>query len=609
MRVRIAALRLEVTARMAASALIAAALMLCGVQPASRANSQPVVSASASLVAPKEIRVGMWTLRQDREVRLEPAAGASMRPCRQCPAHLMKGPATAVAEADSVVFTSGRPPVRTSEIRLEGGVTLKAHGESETLQFPVVITARAGVLVIAVSMPVEAYVQRVVASESGAADSAESLKALAVVVRSFALHVSHGHADYDVCDSTHCQLLRWRADAARVSAAEPAVLSTAGETLWFKGQRATAYFHKDCGGRTASPAEVWPRAKPAAYLPSRVDRYCTAEGGRAWAAELTRAELTAALNAGGVAAPGWQHVTVARRGESGRAVTLRLDQREVAAEDFRLAVGKALGWNRIPSTWFEVSQQGDRFVFHGRGWGHGVGLCQTGAAAMSAQGLSARQILEQYFPGAEADDEATGRAWMSFAGTGFTLECLSADDAVYVSAIAQARADAARVSGLHAPDSFTVRAFASTPAFRAATLEPGWVAAFTRDNWIATQPLRTLSARRLLAATMRHEFLHALVEREAGPRASLWLREGLVEAWTRPDTPPTRAAAEQTPALKLETIDTALAHSGSEQESEAAHRAAGWYAARLLELYGRAQMLNWLRTGLPDGVLSQAGFR
>ncbi len=168
---------------------------------------------------------------------------------------------------------------------------------------------------------------------------------------------------------------------------------------------------KDCGGRTASPAEMWPHAQPVPYLPSQPDRFCTADGGREWAAEITRAELTAALAAHGLAAPGWQNLTVARRGESGRAVTLRLDGNEISAEEFRLAVGESLGWNRIPSTWFEVSRQGDRFAFHGRGWGHGVGLCQKGAAAMAAQGRSAAQILQQYFPGAEAGDEATGQSW------------------------------------------------------------------------------------------------------------------------------------------------------------------------------------------------------
>jgi stage II sporulation protein D len=142
-------------------------------------------------------------------------------------------------------------------LELAGSVTLTAHDESLTLHNSVRISVRNGELVLAVTLPVETYVERVVASESGPADSIESLKALAIVVRSFALHQKHGHADYDLCDSTHCQLLHWAGGSSRQSAARAATLATAGETLWYQGQRAEAWFHQNCGGRTASPSEVW----------------------------------------------------------------------------------------------------------------------------------------------------------------------------------------------------------------------------------------------------------------------------------------------------------------------------------------------------------------
>ena len=136
------------------------------------------------------------------------------------------------------------------------------------------------------------------------------------------------------------------------------------------------------------------------------------------------------------------------------------------------------------------------------------------------------------FSGSAGRRRSDGREWNKFAGDGFVLESLDAGDAAYLPDLNRARAEASERSGLHAAASFTVRAFASTAAFRQATLAPGWVAAFTEGNWIGTQPLRTLAARQLLAETMRHEFLHALVEREAGPHAPLWLREGLVEVWS-----------------------------------------------------------------------------
>ncbi|MDR3797723.1 MAG: SpoIID/LytB domain-containing protein [Terracidiphilus sp.] len=551
----------------------------------------------------------MWTLWHDHDLTLTPTGPKEftlLQTCERCAAEVLHAPATIHAQKDGLNFSTAGKTVSSREIRLSGPVTLTAHGETVTLHDPVDLTAHAGVLVIVVTLPVENYVERVVASESGPGDSLESLKALAIVVRSFALHEAHGHADYDLCDSTHCQLLHWSGSGDRRGAAHAATLATAGETLWFHGQRALAYFGKDCGGRTASPDEIWPRAKLLPYLPSQPDPFCTRQGAREWAPQITRSDLTAALAAHGLAKPGWQNLSVARRGASGRAVTLQLDHTEISAEDFQLAVGESLGWNKVPSTWFEVSRQGDTFAFHGRGWGHGVGLCQKGAAAMAAQGRTTREILAQYFPGAEAADESTGRAWQSFAGDGFVLESLDGGDAGFLPDLNRARAEASGRSGLHASTPFTVRAFPSTPAFRQATLAAGWVAAFTEGNWIGAQPLRTLAARQLLADTMRHEFLHALVEREAGSKAPLWLREGLVEAWS--EAAPTKTPSAR-PKLTVDQINAALAHSASEDESEAAHRAAAWYAAQLLARYGRAQVLDWLRSDVPASVVVALGQR
>ncbi len=463
---------------------------------------------------------------------------------------------------------------------------------------------------MAVTLPVETYVERVVASESGPADTAESMKALSILVRSFALHQPHGHADYDLCDSTHCQLLHWSQSSGRWAAAHAATLSTAGETLWFHGARAEAWFHQNCGGRTASPNEIWPSTGPgreqsrgaAPWLVSRADPYCTANGARDWSTTLSLSDLTAALASAGLAQPGWKNLTVSRRGESGRAVTLLVGSAEVSGEDFRLAVGRAMGWNKILSTWFEVSQQGDGFLFHGRGSGHGVGLCQAGAAAMAALGRDSGQILAQYFPSATVADEATGLSWQSLSGQGFSLETLLSTDAAFQPQLAKALAEAESRSGLTSAAPITVRAFPSTNGFRDATLAPGWVAAFTEGNWIATQPLATLGARRLLVPTLRHEFLHALVESQASSGTPLWLREGLVEALSDVGGAAARGAQ---PTLKLDEVNGALARAASEAQSEAAHRAARWYAQRLLDRYGRTQVIDWLHSGLPSAALPQ----
>lgn len=552
------------------------------------------------------LRVGLWTLWHDKQITITPIpeGSATLRLCETCAPSTLTQPIQVQASEARLALADHR---EAATALFTGPVSLSAHGETLTLRNPLRITARAGELVMAVTLPIETYVERVVASESGPEDTTESLKALAIVVRSFALHQPHGHADYDLCDSTHCQLLHWGGNSGRGLAAHDATLATAGETLFFHGQRAQGWFHQNCGGRTASPDEVWPAngpgrelaAKPMPWLTSHSDPYCTASGAREWSADLSLPNLTAALAKAGLVRPGWTSLTVARRGESGRAVTLQIDAAQISAEDFRLAVGRGFGWGKILSSWFEVSRQGDHFLFHGRGSGHGVGLCQAGAAAMSAQGRDTTQILTQYFPGAVAADEASSRTWQALRGQGFVLETLNSADAASMPQLARALAEAESWSGLQPATDITIRAFPSTTAFRDATLAPGWVAAFTEGSWIATQPLATLAGRKLLASTLRHEFLHALVEAQAAPGTPLWLREGLVEGLSGE-----AKAGSAVPALKLDQIDHALTHAATEEQSEAAHRAAGWYFERLLARFGRARVMGWLKNGLPASAIA-----
>jgi stage II sporulation protein D len=542
------------------------------------------------------LRVGLWTLWHDHEVTVGAALGeAAMRTCEHCAVQPLTHDVKLHAEGNAIAFGDRH----AAELWLSGTLALQAHGEKIAIPYPVHATASSGVLTMAVTMPVERYVERVVASESGAGDSEESRKALAVAVRSFALHVRHGHMDYDLCDATHCQLLHWGV-TGREAAAHVATLATAGETLWFHGRRAAAWFHQNCGGHTAAPADVWgAKGEAASWLVGRADPYCTARGVREWSSTLTLDELTRALASQGLVAPGWKTLVVTRRNESGRAVTLMAGGTAISAEDFRLAVGRALGWNRVPGAWFEVSRSGDGFLFHGRGTGHGVGLCQAGAAAMAAQGLDAQAILAQYFPGAETRDEESGQRWQSFSRAKYRLESLEDTDRAYLPEIDRALADARSRSGIEPTGMITVRAFRSTPQFRAATLAPGWVAAFTEGNWIGVQPLGTLAGRKMLQAVMRHEMLHALVESTAGAKTPLWLREGLVEVWSV-DTPGTAAAPKMSP----DEVDRKLAHPASEVESEAAHQAARWYTEQAITRYGRAQVIVWLRSGVPAPAVS-----
>jgi len=557
-----------------------------------------ICAAQAETPPRATLRVALWTLHRDPTASVTPLTGATLQLCETCPNQPGK-PLTLQANNATLTWTEpNQLPRQSPQLLLAGNWRIAAHSESLTLGDPLRISAQSGALLFVATLPIERYVEQVVAAESGPADSPESLKALAVVARSFALQPRHGHAGFDVCDSTHCQFLRWRSSPQAHEAAQ----STAGEVLWISNHRAEAFFHQNCGGRTAAASEVWPQragAGPATQkaLLSREDPYCGRAGSPEWSTTLSRAQLTQALSAAGLAPSGWTTLTVAQRGPSGRAAILQIGAIRTAAEDFRLAVGRALGWNQIRSNWFEISPQGENFHFHGRGSGHGVGLCQTGAAEMAGAGKNDREILAQYFPNATAGEETTAIPWQSLPGQNFTLETSDPTDRQYLPALTQALAEAQSRSGLHPNAPIAVRAYRSTPVFRDATLAPGWVAAFTEGNRIALQPLRILAARRLLAGTARHEFLHALVETESTPQTPLWLREGLVEIWSGEPIPPAK------PAQSPDAISQQLAHAASLAESQQTHRAAAWYASQLLNRHGRAQTLAWLRAGVPQSAL------
>ena len=172
-------------------ALLLAALLTPAAQAQSSANPLPH--------PPATLRIGLWTLWHDKQITIAPAAESAptLRLCETCATSPLTHPMQIRATASRLALADNR---EAASVNLAGSVTLTAHGESLTLRNPIRIAARSGQLVLAVTLPVETYVERVVASESGSADTPESLKALAIVVRSFALHQSHGHADYDLCD-------------------------------------------------------------------------------------------------------------------------------------------------------------------------------------------------------------------------------------------------------------------------------------------------------------------------------------------------------------------------------------------------------------------------
>jgi len=247
-----------------------------------------------------------------------------------------------------------------------------------------------------VVLPVETYVARVLAGEALPGSEPAALETLAIAIRTYALENRGRHrADgFDLCDQTHCQVMR-----ASTPATERAALATANQVLLYKGLLATVYYSASCGGRTEKPSNVWPGSEDPPYLPSKDDDGC--QGFPEWSTELSMADLQRALRAAGFTGV-LRNVKIADRNESGRASRIEIEgmtPAEISGQDLRAAIGRTLGWQYLQSASFQLTRSGKAFRFPGHGNGHGVGLCVIGSAKLAEKGETARQILERYFPG------------------------------------------------------------------------------------------------------------------------------------------------------------------------------------------------------------------
>lgn len=274
------------------------------------------------------------------------------------------------------------------------------------------VQVREGGRLVVRSVPLEDYVAGAAIAEfdppNGSPEAVQRMfEVQSIIARTYAAMHQGRHAGegFDLCSTTHCQLF----DPARLArskwshAVDSAVSRTRGELLFFHDAPARVFFHADCGGRTSSAADVWGGA-PIAYLLGVRDDGTARDAHAEWHYTITRDALRDALN-GDVRTqigPRLDGVDVSARDAAGRATTITVHgarTMSVAGDLFRDVLSRRLGFKSIRSTLLTINRRGDQFSFSGRGFGHGVGLCQVGAMARITAGASPTAVLEFYFPG------------------------------------------------------------------------------------------------------------------------------------------------------------------------------------------------------------------
>jgi stage II sporulation protein D (peptidoglycan lytic transglycosylase) len=404
------------------------------------------------------------------------------------------------------------------------------------------------------SMPIETYVARVLAGEAVRDSQPAALEALAITIRTFAAAnlKRHGADGFDLCDQTHCQVLR-----TAVAATERAALATAGRLLLRNGVPASIYYTASCGGRTEIPSDVWPGAEDPPFLPSRADDAC--EGAPAWTASLGEEDLLRALRAGGFRGDRLRDVRIASRNPSGRVAQLTLEGLRpgmISGQDLRVVVGRTLGWQHIKSTVFDLRRHGDVYRFTGRGSGHGVGMCVIGSAKLAERGAKAAAILARYYPGLEISGlrSATDTPVPGGGSRSEVFVSLPDDDegerAAIVRDTARGRDEVARALGVAPPPRVTLRFHPTTDAYEKATGQPWFTSGRLVRGEIHVLPLATLRDRGLVDRTIRHELVHLMTDTALAQRPA-WVREGAAIFYAG-DAPPAPSGSRPRSAFKPE---------------------------------------------------------
>lgn len=245
-----------------------------------------------------------------------------------------------------------------------------------------------GVLVFINISDVEEYIAGVVRTEGGPGKRIEYLKSQAVLARTYMYRhfERHGIDRYNLCDNTHCQAYDGLSSDSLVNRA---AIETRGMVLLdHDSTLIISAFHSNCGGETSTADFVWLSGH--AYLKKVIDPYCTGSPNATWKKSIPLTEWESYLKKSGFV-------------PSGPAGTSYNYSQITRQNDYRIG-SFALPFNQIrndmnlKSAFFSVLREGNSIMFKGRGYGHGVGLCQEGAMVMAARGFKFSEIISFYYP-------------------------------------------------------------------------------------------------------------------------------------------------------------------------------------------------------------------
>lgn len=370
------------------------ALALCAVCQAVYAEHQPIRVGLTRFSHAKQL-----TVRASSSCSLKATAGGQLLAAAPAQIPLILTPGLS---AITIAGLNGAPQCTVTSVTMASddptavlsvempGCTARYRGRLE-------INLKNGALQVINVISVEDYLLGVLPRELGQGNPDQALRAQAVAARTYALrnHSKHGSSGYGVCDTDDCQC--YGGASCEQPQCSRAVQDTRGLVLTYNGELAHVQYSADCGGVTENYAELYSR-KDCAYLCGVVEPDCVQHP--PWEKSFTLQSLSAILLKSGIQqAQGLQSVTITRTTPSGRALEVEIKGANGTAVTGGEKLRKILG---LRSRLYCTECADGKITFRGRGWGHGIGLCQLGARALARPPLcyTYDRILAHYFPGA-----------------------------------------------------------------------------------------------------------------------------------------------------------------------------------------------------------------
>ena len=237
-------------------------------------------------------------------------------------------------------------------------------------------------------LDLEKYIAAVIEAEGGSNAPLEYYKAQAVLIRTFTIKNLFKHAEegFDLCDEVHCQA--YKGMCSQHPEIMEATRSTAGKVLCDPSDiLIMSPFHSNCGGITSPAGMVWQKDLP--YLVSVKDPFCTHASQATWTHTVSKTEWNSFITGYTKNNIDYQRYNFSYTIPS-RTKTILIHGIELNLRTVREHFG-------LKSTYFSIVDNGDSIVFHGKGYGHGVGMCQEGAMEMARVGYSWLDIIHFYF--------------------------------------------------------------------------------------------------------------------------------------------------------------------------------------------------------------------